>query len=68
VGIFTYYASVFLLFSIKRDKGYRILGVVEAAYLIDDMDVEIICDGHHLPDGLIQMVYKFKYLIKQLYN
>jgi len=46
--------------SIKRDKGYRILGVVEAAYLIDDMDVEIICDGHHLPDGLIQMVYKFK--------
>ncbi|MFA5341406.1 MAG: amidohydrolase family protein [Clostridia bacterium] len=46
--------------SIKRDKGYRILGVVESAYLIDDMDVEIICDGHHLPDGLIQMVYKFK--------
>ncbi len=46
--------------TIKRDKGYRILGVVEAAYLIDDMDVEIICDGHHLPDGLIKMVYKFK--------
>ena len=46
--------------SIKRDKGYRILGVIEAAYLIEDMDVEIICDGHHLPEGLIQMVYKFK--------
>ncbi|HHT95369.1 MAG TPA: N-acetylglucosamine-6-phosphate deacetylase [Clostridia bacterium] len=45
--------------TITRDKGYRILGVTEAAYLIDDMDVEIICDGHHLPDGLIQMVYRF---------
>ena len=46
--------------TIKREKGYRIPGVVEAAYLLDELDVEIICDGHHLPDSLIQFVYKFK--------
>lgn len=46
--------------TIKREKGYRIPGVIESAYLIDDMDVEIICDGHHLPDSLIQFAYKFK--------
>lgn len=46
--------------TIIREKGYRIAGVVEAAYLIDDMDIEIICDGHHLPDSLIQLAYKIK--------
>ena len=34
--------------------------MVEAAYLIDDMDVEIIADGVHLPKSLLQFVYKFK--------
>lgn len=46
--------------TIKRELGYRISGIVEAAYLIDDLDIEIICDGHHLPDSLIQFAYKFK--------
>ncbi len=33
---------------------------MEAAYLIDDITVEIIADGIHLPKPLLQFVYKFK--------
>ncbi len=35
-------------------------GVVEAAYLIDEMTVELIGDGKHVPPELMQMVYKIK--------
>jgi len=44
---------------IRRD-GFRCAGVVEAGYLIDEMDVEIIADGRHLPPPLLQLVYKIK--------
>lgn len=33
---------------------------MEAGYLIDEMDVEIIADGKHLPPPLLQLVYKIK--------
>lgn len=46
--------------SVTRRNAYRYAGVVEAAYLIDDMNVEIIADGVHLPKSLLQFVYKFK--------
>lgn len=46
--------------TITRKNAYRYAGVVESAYLIDDMDVEIIADGVHLPKSLLQFVYKFK--------
>lgn len=46
--------------TITRRNAYRYAGVVEAAYLIDEMDVEIIADGVHLPKSLLQFVYKFK--------
>lgn len=35
--------------TITRDHGFRHLGVIECAYLFDDMYVEIIADGKHLP-------------------
>jgi len=38
----------------------RFAGVVEAAYLIDDMYVEAIADGVHLPKDLLQLIYKIK--------
>ena len=38
----------------------RFAGVVEAAYLIDDMYVEAIADGIHLPKDLLQLIYKIK--------
>ena len=45
---------------VTRRNAYRRAGVVEAAFLIDDMDVEIIADGVHLPTPLLQLVYKIK--------
>jgi len=46
--------------TITRDHGFRRLGVIETAYLLDGMYVEIICDGKHLPGELIQLIYKIK--------
>ena len=46
--------------TITRDHGFRRLGVIETAYLLDDMYVEIICDGKHLPPELIRLIYKIK--------
>ena len=46
--------------TITRRKGYRIPGVVESAYLIDDMKAELIADGCHLPPALLQLAYKSK--------
>jgi N-acetylglucosamine-6-phosphate deacetylase len=34
--------------------------VIESAYLLDDMDVEIIADGVHLPAPLLKLIYKIK--------
>lgn len=45
---------------VTRKNAYRYAGVVEAGYLIDEMDVEIIADGVHLPAPLLQLVYKIK--------
>ena len=46
--------------TVTRRNAFRYAGVLEAAYLIDDMTVEIIADGVHLPKPLLQFVYKFK--------
>ncbi|MGN1019890.1 MAG: N-acetylglucosamine-6-phosphate deacetylase [Aristaeellaceae bacterium] len=46
--------------SLHRRNAYRYVGVVEAAYLIDGLTVEIIADGKHLPAELLKFVYKFK--------
>ena len=45
---------------VTRRNAYRYAGVVETAYLIDEMDVEIIADGIHLPAPLLKLVYKIK--------
>lgn len=45
---------------VTRRECFRYAGVIEAAYLIDEMDVEIIADGVHLPAPLLKMVHKFK--------
>ncbi|MBQ7387560.1 MAG: N-acetylglucosamine-6-phosphate deacetylase [Clostridia bacterium] len=46
--------------TITRRGGFRVAGVLEAAYYIDDMDVEIIADGCHVPTSLLEYVAKFK--------
>ena len=43
-----------------RRNAFRYAGIVEAAYFLDDMTVEIITDGVHLPKSLLQLVYKLK--------
>jgi len=46
--------------NVRRINAYRYAGVTESAYLIDEMTVEIIADGCHLPKSLLQLVYKIK--------
>lgn len=48
--------------TITRRNAYRYAGALEASYMIDDMTVEIIADGIHLPKSLLQYVCKFKSL------
>ncbi len=45
---------------VHRIKATRYAGVIESAYLIDGMTVEIIADGVHLPPSLLKLVYKIK--------
>jgi len=46
--------------TIVRRSGFRYPGVLESAFIIDDMTVELIADGCHVPIELLQMVHKFK--------
>ncbi|MBR2465359.1 MAG: amidohydrolase family protein [Clostridia bacterium] len=46
--------------TVTRESGFRRLGVIESAFLLDGMNVEIICDGKHLPPELIRLIYKIK--------
>ncbi len=46
--------------TVTRDRGFRQLGVIETAFLWDDIFVEIIADGKHLPAELIKMIIKIK--------
>jgi N-acetylglucosamine-6-phosphate deacetylase len=45
---------------VTRRNAFRYAGVVESAFVIDEMDVEIIADGVHLPAPLLKLVYKIK--------
>jgi N-acetylglucosamine-6-phosphate deacetylase len=45
---------------VTRRNAYRYAGVVESAFIIDGMDVEIIADGAHLPAPLLQLIVKIK--------
>ncbi|MBE5747849.1 MAG: N-acetylglucosamine-6-phosphate deacetylase [Clostridiales bacterium] len=46
--------------TVTRDHGFRSLGVIESAFLRDELYVEIIADGKHLPSDLIKMIIKIK--------
>ena len=45
---------------VTRRNAYRYAGVIESVYLIDEIDVEIIADGAHLPAPLLKLIYKIK--------
>lgn len=46
--------------TITRRNAYRIAGVIEYGYYQDGMDIEIICDGIHVPSDLLRLVVKVK--------
>ncbi|MBQ9977697.1 MAG: N-acetylglucosamine-6-phosphate deacetylase [Clostridia bacterium] len=44
-----------------RKEGQKVLaGVVEAAYLNDDVRIELICDGRHIPRDIMRLALKIK--------
>lgn len=45
---------------VSRRNAFRYAGVIESAFIIDGMDVEVIADGIHLPAPLLKLVYKIK--------
>ncbi len=45
---------------IVRKNCYRHPGINEAAYLEDELYLEAIADGHHLPDTLLRLILKNK--------
>ena len=46
--------------TIVRRGGFRHSGVLESAFCIPEMTVEVIADGCHLPTELLEMVYRVK--------
>ena len=46
--------------TVTRDHGFRSLGVIESAFFREELFVEIIADGKHLPAELIKMIIKIK--------
>lgn len=45
---------------VSRRNAYRHAGVIESSFIIDELDVELIADGKHLPGELLKLVYKIK--------
>lgn len=45
---------------VTRRNAFRYAGVIESAFLIDEMNVEVIADGIHLPSPLLKLIYKIK--------
>jgi len=44
-----------------RKEGQKVLaGVVEAAYLNDNLTIELICDGRHIPRDILRLALKIK--------
>lgn len=43
-----------------KRREYKYEGTVESVYLMDNMTVEVIADGMHLPSTILRLVYKLK--------
>lgn len=43
-----------------KKQEYKYEGTVESIYLIDDMTVEAIADGIHVPTTILKLIYKLK--------
>lgn len=45
---------------VRRVNCYRVAGAIEAGLLLDELTVEVIADGKHLPGSLLKLIYKCK--------
>ena len=43
-----------------KRSGYKYEGPVESIYLMDDMTVEVVADGIHVPPTILRLVYRAK--------
>lgn len=43
-----------------KRREYKYEGTVESIYLIDDMTVEVVADGIHVPPTILRLIYKIK--------
>ena len=55
---FTHFVSA--MTALPKVNGLRAAGAFEAGLYYDDMTVELIADGVHLPIGMLRLVYKVK--------
>ncbi|MBO5914137.1 MAG: N-acetylglucosamine-6-phosphate deacetylase [Clostridia bacterium] len=46
--------------ALTRKRGYRYPGMIESGYMIDELTVEVICDGKHLPHSMLGYVFRAK--------
>lgn len=46
--------------TVRREKGFRVAGVVEAGLEMEELTVQAIADGCHLPDALLRLIYRCK--------
>ena len=46
--------------SVHKRREFKYEGTIEGVYLIDEMSVELIADGIHVPPAILRLVYKIK--------
>ena len=46
--------------SVHKRREFKHEGTIEGIYLIDDMSVELIADGIHVPPAILRLVHKIK--------
>lgn len=54
----THYYSA--MSSMTKSHSWKILGTTEAGFYFDALTVELICDGCHLPEDLLKLIFKLK--------
>ena len=45
---------------VHKKREFKYEGTIESIYLMDDMTVELVADGIHVPPAMLKMVYKIK--------
>ncbi len=54
----THYYSA--MSSMVKNHSWKILGATEAGFYFDELTVELICDGCHLPEDLLKLIFRLK--------